>query len=98
MGKTSQIKKLEGVINGLVRELEQLAPHPDHHFSPVAIVRIGQTQSITGNFNQSGLAMQAYLQDVPRRLGLERRLRAARRRLAYYRDYSYADNFALAAA
>lgn len=98
MGKTSQIKRLEGVINGLVRELEQLAPHPDHHFSPLAIVRIGQAQTITSSFNQNNLALQAYLQDLPRRLGIERRIRAARRRLAYFRDFSYTDNFALAAA
>lgn len=96
MGKTPQIKKLEGVIQGLVRELEQLTPHPDRISSP-AVIQIGQTQIITGCFNGT-LQMQAYLQDLPRRMGLERRLRAARRRLAYLRQCSASEVFALAAA
>lgn len=73
MGKTLQIKKLEGVIYGLERELEQLAPRPDHTFP----------RSITRRFNSNST-----LCNTPRRLGLERRLAVYRRSVAALRDAS----------
>ncbi len=71
MGKTLQIKKLEGVIYGLERELEQLAPRPDHTFP----------RSITRRFNSNSIVC-----NMPRRLGLERRLAATRRLMTALRD------------
>jgi hypothetical protein len=97
MGKTSNIKKLEGVINGLVRELAKLAPHPDHPISSIAIAKIGNTQVITPSFNMNGALMMAYMQDLPARKGIERRIAAARRRLASLQNTAIADAFALAA-
>jgi hypothetical protein len=72
MGKTLQIKKLEGVIYGLERELEQLAPRPDQTFP----------RSITRRFNSNSAA----LRNAPRRQGLERRLTAYRRLMTALRD------------
>ncbi|HQX27683.1 MAG TPA: hypothetical protein PKX38_07080 [Alphaproteobacteria bacterium] len=71
MGKTLQIKKLEGVIYGLERELEQLAPRPDHTFP----------RSISRRFNSNST-----LCNMPRRLGLERRLAVYRRLMTALRD------------
>lgn len=68
MGKTLQIKKLEGVIYGLERELEQLAPRPDHYFP----------RAITRRFNSTSVVIS----NMPRRLGLERRLAVYRRLMA----------------
>lgn len=72
MGKTLQIKKLEGVIYGLERELEQLAPRPDQIFP----------RSLTRRFNSNS----ASLLNTPRRLGLERRLAVYRRLMTALRD------------
>lgn len=72
MGKTLQIKKLEGVIYGLERELEQLAPRPDHTFP----------RSLTRRFNSNSKS----LCNTPRRQGLQRRLAAVRRAMTALRD------------
>ena len=81
MGKTPQIKKLEGAIHGLERELDQLAPCPGPHFpSPASL--------ITKSFNRSSTAWQIYLRDLPHRLGLERQI-AARWRQLNFLSYSY---------
>jgi hypothetical protein len=97
MGKTSNIKRLEGVINGLVRELSKLAPHPDHPISSTAITKIGSTQVISPFFNMNGALMQAYVQDLPVRKGLERRIAATRRRMTALQNSVAVEVFALAA-
>lgn len=79
MGKIPQIKKLEGVIKGLVRELEQLGPNPD------------QISSLSGLF---GLQASA---DLPRRMGLERRINSCRRRIASLQKDEIFEELALAA-
>ena len=71
MGKTLQIKKLEGVIYGLERELEQLAPRPDHTFP----------RSISRRFNSN-----SQFCNMPRRLGVEHRLAVYRRLMTALRD------------
>ncbi len=89
MGKTLQIKKLEGALHGLERELEQLAPHPGHYFTPAC--------GLTAGFNFTSMRLQACLRDMPRRAGLERRLSTGRRRLAALRAAAWAETPALAA-
>ncbi len=90
MGKTSKIKKLEGVLKDLVRELENLTSQPDpiSHHIPVSI---DQTNRITAGFNVIGFS------DLPRRQGLLRRIAACRRRIAALQVSPYAESFALAA-
>ncbi len=89
MGKIPQIKKLEGALHGLERELEQLAPRPDHYFTPAC--------GLTAGFNHQSVTLQACLRDMPRRTGLERRLAAGRRALAALRAAAWAETPALAA-
>jgi hypothetical protein len=81
MGKNPQ--KIEGVIKGLERALAALAPHPDRFFSTSFRSVAASSASVAIDFNQAVARqrMDAYLRDLPERLGLERRINAAKRML-----------------
>ncbi|MGQ0527886.1 MAG: hypothetical protein ACT4OY_07680 [Alphaproteobacteria bacterium] len=81
-----QTDTIEGMITGLTRKLETLAPHPDQkfHLAPL-FTSISEGNVITAFFNRKTLyhlALDAYNADLPARLSLTRRINALRRILA----------------
>lgn len=87
-------KNIEGILAGLMRELQNLAPHPNHPdnkgplfsspSSETSGYKLGQRKVIAANFNQSvGFrnTMDAYLLDLPKRRSIEQWISHYRRRL-----------------
>jgi outer membrane translocation and assembly module TamA len=80
-----QTEHIEGMIRGLQRKLEKLAPHPDKNYRLAPLF----TQTSHGNvisaaFNRKTLyktALEAYTRDLPARESLARQIEDLRRAL-----------------